>query len=670
MLYKLAFRNAKKSVKDYLIYMITITISFSLMFSFWLVSGSEAVMRLSRSMTSFRKIINFVDAVIIFVVCFLINYTTKFMLEKRSKEFGMYMLLGIHKKDITKMFMTENFLLGLFSLILSIPLGFFISQFLSIVIIGIFDLHDMIFIKFRADATGLLALYFLVVYILVLFNIFNKMNHMTVHKFIYFDKQNEKLNISSKKKRNVYFIISVIIGIAALGLWRARFSSIEVFGQQSTLYYLEVSIILLILSIYGISMTGTDIILTFVLKNENIKYQKDNLFITRTFASKVRSMSLTFGTLSMLITLTLIALNISGLTKGMCKYLIDSSAPYDISAYEDKSVMEAQEIFDKYINVIKEDYTVDETFVFEIYKEPHMQLQNIAIKYSPWSETERQYDSVIKLSDYNKLLRLRGIDPIVLEDNEYIIVTDENVKYWFDEATEIKTIILSDGTALKQKEITTSGYWDSMSVTYYLVVLPDIYTNGLEAARSRLIVDTREETKEALKDKICDRMAKYLIRIDEDGNEHKEFYRVSVRGSAVYSGKSTIVMISFVCLYIAFVLITTVGTILAIQSLSDSAKYKYRYTVMRRLGVNDNSLYHTIRKQLLIFFVLPVIYPFLCSFWIIASINNVYKIFLADKYAYLLYFIVGLILFLFVYLIYFIAAYIGFKRNINEGVLL
>ena len=165
MLYRLAFRNAKRSMKDYLIYLITITMSFSLVFSFWLVSGSEAVMRLSRSMDSFRKVINFVDAVIIFVVCFLINYTTKFMLEKRSKEFGMYMLLGIHKKDITKMFLAENLMLGFFSLLLAIPLGFFMSQFLSIVIVGIFGLHDMIFIALRADAAGLLSVYFIVIYI-------------------------------------------------------------------------------------------------------------------------------------------------------------------------------------------------------------------------------------------------------------------------------------------------------------------------------------------------------------------------------------------------------------------------------------------------------------------------------------------------------------------------
>ena len=499
------------------------------------------------------------------------------------------------------------------------------------------------------------------------------MKRMSVHHFLYLDKKNDqklfdsKAHLSFWKRREVRFIISVILGLAALGIWRTRFCNMEVFGQEATIYYLEVSIILLIISIYGISVTGTDIILMFVLKKDRLKYQKDNLFLARTFSSKVRSMSLTFGTLSMLITLTLIALNISGMTKGMCNYLVNSSAPYDFSAFEDKTAWKVQGIFDAYIQVIEEDYTIQDTFTFEVYKQPNMQVQNVILTHSPWAALEEEYDCVIKLSDYNELLKLRGMQEAVLAEDEYMIVTDENVKHWFDSAKELSIITLSDGTILKQKEITTDGYWKTISATYYLAVLPDQYTSSLEAARSCLVVDTVEETKESLDNKIREKMAWYLCETDEKGNVHNQYYKIQVRGSAVEAGNSTIVMISFVCLYIAFILISTVGTILAIQSLSDAAKYKYRYTVLRRLGVNDSALYHTIRKQLLILFGLPMVYPILSSFWIVDSINNVYHVFLTNKYEYLLYFFVGLALFLFVYMVYFIATYVGFKRNINEA---
>lgn len=79
MLGKLAVRNTKRSIKDYLIYLITVTIAFSLIFAFNLVASSEEVIELSTGMDTFKYILAFVNVVIIFVICFLINYTTKFL---------------------------------------------------------------------------------------------------------------------------------------------------------------------------------------------------------------------------------------------------------------------------------------------------------------------------------------------------------------------------------------------------------------------------------------------------------------------------------------------------------------------------------------------------------------------------------------------------------------
>lgn len=112
MLGKLAVRNTKRNLKDYLIYLITITISFSLILAFNLIASSDEVVKLSSGMDSFKNVLTFVNIIIVFVVCFLINYTTRFMFEKRSKEFGTYMLLGIKKKEVARLLVMENILLG------------------------------------------------------------------------------------------------------------------------------------------------------------------------------------------------------------------------------------------------------------------------------------------------------------------------------------------------------------------------------------------------------------------------------------------------------------------------------------------------------------------------------------------------------------------------------
>ena len=109
-------------------------------------------------------IVTFVNIIIIFVVCYLINYTTKFMFEKRSKELGMYMLLGIKKKKITHLLVLENILLGFLAFLLSIPIGLLFSQFISLVIVKILDVPEVVFIALNFVSIGLLIIYFLAIY--------------------------------------------------------------------------------------------------------------------------------------------------------------------------------------------------------------------------------------------------------------------------------------------------------------------------------------------------------------------------------------------------------------------------------------------------------------------------------------------------------------------------
>ena len=180
MLGKLAVRNTKRNLKDYLIYLITITISFSLILAFNLIVSSEKVIELSSGMNTFKNILTFVNIVIVFVVCFLINYTTRFMFEKRSKELGTYMLLGIKKKEIARLLVLENILLGFLAFVLSIPLGFLFSQFVSLVIVKMLGIPEVIFISLNLISIGLLVIYFFAIYVLVLLNLLRRISKMTV----------------------------------------------------------------------------------------------------------------------------------------------------------------------------------------------------------------------------------------------------------------------------------------------------------------------------------------------------------------------------------------------------------------------------------------------------------------------------------------------------------
>lgn len=171
MLGKLAYRNTKRNIKDYLIYLITVTASVSLIFAFNLVASSDEIVKLCSSMDAFKNSLFAVNILIIFVICFLINYTTKFMFEKRSKELGTYMLLGIKKKEIAHLVIIENILLGILAFVLAIPIGFLFSQFVSLVIVNLLGIPKTLFISLNFVSIGLLIICFLTIYVLVLLNL-------------------------------------------------------------------------------------------------------------------------------------------------------------------------------------------------------------------------------------------------------------------------------------------------------------------------------------------------------------------------------------------------------------------------------------------------------------------------------------------------------------------
>lgn len=98
MLKTLFLRNAKRQAKDYLIYFITMIISVALIYAFNGLVFSKEIAELATMMASLPIVIVTASIIMIFIIGWLVSYTINFILHKRSKELGTYMLLGIEQK--------------------------------------------------------------------------------------------------------------------------------------------------------------------------------------------------------------------------------------------------------------------------------------------------------------------------------------------------------------------------------------------------------------------------------------------------------------------------------------------------------------------------------------------------------------------------------------------
>ena len=666
VLSKLAIRNVKRSLKDYLIYIITVVIAFSLIFAFNFVSFSSDITELSEMMENLKYAIIFVSCIIVFVIAWLINYTMKFMFSKRSKEFGTYMLLGIEKKDINKMFLSENIVLGLLSFIISFFVGTVLGNIISAIVMNLFEMPYKIKLSITLTPVLLSTVYFILIYLFTLFRSSRRMKKMKIHDLLYLEKKNEEKIWKRKKYRNILFIIFVILGITGLYLCDHAF---VISDDPSMVGYLGISILLLIISIYGITFTLGDFIPAFINKRRKIKYSKDNLFVVKNFEAKARTIGFSLGTLSLLITLTLVCMNMSFVMKDAFENNIDQQAPYDIlveGMYSDveESWTGKQDNRKKaweYIDYIHKNYQIKEELHYQVLTQKDHQvakhIKNIG------NNGFYDYDTYLKVSDYNKLLEMLGEKPIHLKENEYFVTGDKTVKKYLKEIALENEDITINGKCLSLKRATTENFRLGWSTgNSFLIVIPDNIAKNMQVVTELYAFDTKEETKELDNTKL-EKLGYYEYK---DGDSYFAYFPVTVRGYYESSNRTAMTIFSFSLLYVSIIFITVVGTILSIQTLSDSNKNKYQYKLLKKLGVEDNKIKKTIRKQITANFLFPVIYPIIISVVTAFSINRLFYAITSASMNYLITILITIGIFLAIYGIYYIATYITFKNNIEE----
>ena len=653
MLFKLSINNAKRSIKDYLIYIVTITIAFSLMFSFNLISNSKDILDLADMMKNFRIAMIFVSLIVCFVLGFLINYMIKFIFKRRSKEFGLFLLLGISKKDISLMFILENLILGFISLVLSFFVGILLSTIISSIILNIFNAPYLVKLPTDYLVPILLSLgYFLLIYLVVLLLTKRRIKCLKIHDLLYLDSHNEKSKVT-KRKSIVTFIISLILVIGGLLIFNNEFKGV---GIEPDTLLVMLSIIMLIMGIYLFISSFADFLLSFVLKHKSLKYTKDNLFVIRQFNAKVKTMKKSLGTLSLLITLTLVSLTFSLMFNEIFDIQIDMSAPYDVTIIDD------EENFDKYINYIKKEYTIEEIFTYhEYFNVVNYVNDKLSYDYQGWRGT----DTYLRLSDYNKLLELKGRNPITLDEDEYYIHSSSSVYDGImDIEDELKTIKIGD-KSLKLKGITDSYYTSSWSYgNGFVIIVPDDIANNLKSESDTLVVDTKEETKEELNNELLKILDDDICETDPETGATYCYAsaNVFVKGYYMAMNKSVITILDFALFYLAFIFTVVTGTIIAVQSINDAVSYKKYYDTLNKLGLSKRNILKTVRKQLLIYFLFPVILPFIINFFITTSLNHIFAPFLGGNVSYLSFIFLSSGLFLVIYLIYYLVSYFSFKR--------
>ena len=692
MLTKLSFRNMKRSLRDYLVYALTMIMVTALMYAFNSLIFQNELTGYYELEGLMEMMISLATFFIVLIVAWLINYMVRFMLEKRSTEFGIYLLLGMKKKTIAKLYMRENLLLGGACHLAGLGLGVLLQQVLMAVMFSMVRMEYHLDISFHMGTILTTVLCYGGCYLLALFRSKRKFRKMNIQGLMTLRRQNEEIREKHEEAKRILLPLSLIF-LLLFWTWFGRLSSTE----EILLFLIG-----LVLTIYLFYVGISAWIICYVRRRGKGIYRGQNLFLLRQFASKIRTMQFTMGTLTSLFTLALMGASIALMFSEYENTVLEGKFPFDVQLFSKETAPD----FSQEKSIVEEDAGVQEWYQYHIYTDGEKQVNTWMLTHlDEWGtmyqnqngepdeekirdmlKNENIYypcDTYMGLSDYNHLRAMLGYEQVSLSEDEYLVhVKDRLAKQTEGIGDELRIKGASDQGVPREGGSGLLGCGGIFSDPFsqdghngadMLVVVPDAVLERMEPYYTELVAKLADKPSPDLQLRL-ERLNKEngFSFWDEDGlrcgsDNIIVFGELClVRDNLIPQVKYMLAALIVPLFYIGLVFVCVAVTVLSVQLLSDSAKYRFRYDVLGKLGLGRSQLNALIRKQLAAWYLCPALLAAVISGKMILFAGERFVLMTGVPVPEGAFFLKSLLLFLGIYLVYFGVTDVTFKRNIEQ----
>lgn len=655
MLYvKLAWRNLKRSLKEYSIYVFTVTITMTLLYAFFAIAFSSEMQALVTTYDNIQSVMIMVSILVTLIIAWLIYYISNFILQKRSREFGMYLLLGMRRSQITRMFLVEQLALGAVGFFIGCFLGIFVYEILHAMLLNIFGYGYAFQLSFSWMACGSTFLCFLSIYLLELLREGIALKKQSIHTMLYNERKNEKTAKGSCLSV-LYFIIAVVFAVTGLYMTMQYLNSM-VSNQGSSSMMFMLGVLFIVVSIYLFFYGFAAVLGIFLNRHKKMKYKGNRMYLHGQIAGRLRSNRTVLATLSLLTLLTLLFLCIA-LKFNEVKELSDARfVPYDIMASSSDQLN--MKTVKKYLDEHKISYKSADVLYYQAEERDDFFS---AVKGKSYFTEDEKHSIFMKQSDFNKLRSVKGLKPITLETDEYMIAAATDIKEQLQEYASQHTITMQ-GHVLKLRNVDDTEYGQTQNSGYYIVVA-DSYLKHAKPYFREWVANTNPKTE----------VSWYRDTVDQVFDDNKEqvgdsyYSYTSYRVKAKWHEENAVgfVSICFSLFYLSFIFICISATILAVQQLSDAHRQRYSYDMLHKMGVSRRQLHALLAKQIAVYFIIPLMLPFIYLLPIISMVDHIFQMTYANANIFL-YLGGSMLFFLAVYSCYYVMAYLGCKRNIDQ----
>ena len=615
MLFKISFNNIRKSVRDYAIYFFTLVIGVSVFYVFNAIETQTAFLKVSESTKEIIELLaSMLSGVSVFVsvvLGLLIVYASRFLMKRRNKEFALYLTLGMGKGKISAILFFETLIVGFVSLSVGLFVGIGLSQLMSAFVANLFE-ADMTSYKFTLSLDAVLKtlIYFGIMYLAVM--IFNS---FIISKFKLIDlinsgKKSEKLRL----KNPILCVVIFIMSAAALSYAYYRVGwNAETLDGKATLLMIVIGSVATFFIFW--SMSG--MLLRIMMSVKKVYFRGLNSFTFRQVSSKVNTMVMSMTVICLMLFVTICSLssaftirnsmnaNLKELCPADCELILINRNNYEILDCFDKINVDFTRNFKEYVtfNVYR-----DEAFTFE------------EVVGDGLEELKQQYrflitdvpEDIVKLSDYNNLMKLYGKEGISLKDDEFAVICDfSNIKKIRDLSLSSGSSVTIFGKSLKSKySECLDGFIDlsAQHINGGFYIVPDSLVDEKAVERNYFIGNYNANSKEdkANIEKLVNEDVKKLEQQYSDSDDAISCglnTRIDVAEASIGLGA----IVTFLGLYIGIVFLISCGAVLALKELSEDVDSIPRYEMLRKIGADERDISKSLLRQTGIFFLIPML---------------------------------------------------------------
>lgn len=605
MLTKLALRNVRRQVGNYLIYFMTVALTVAMLFAVNNILFSDNLQRYADTFEEMQSGLVAAVVLIAVIVAFVLSYATAFMLKLRKREFGTYLTLGMTRRNILAIFVVENVIICAVALVAGLALGLFIYQGLSAVLM---NLLEMEFALAAYSVQGLRLTIGLVIGIFVLASLTSAryLKRVSVYDLLHGEKHAKAVKHPLLWSVVTLFALAVTVG--SVIFFDQEIERVVKNGVNGNRMMLSLVTFAVALILFHIGLARS--LIYVLLRRKKLRSRGTNTFVLRQLSGTLGSNSVMLGLLAFLLTFAVIGANVSFAQKASQAESLLYGYPYNIryaSNYDFESTgsggehtppippERAEQIISKYV-------TIENKIALSVYTTGHSDFYSR----TRWAGDgyDGLRDTFMRQSDFNALITPLGFEPVTLND-QYLIISnlqEELVENWtgftFEHAGKSYSLhsVRSDVPML--------------SFVYFYVVVPDEMTLDMDVETDYVFYDTSDNPYDAyaLKKELS-YTTKAAGDWEEDGIQSD--YSLREYGRREEMRISAILVIG--ALFVAAVFLLMAMAILALKTLSTLAEDRQRYGILFRLGAGEREQCRALFRQTFSFFMMPFAVPVLSS---------------------------------------------------------